>query len=692
MDEKSVLQLIQCLSKRLCQEFESIESQNKDEKHSEPEEFSTSCRAGNEEMKIVFSQPEIKELDLENYATFWPEKNESVAKQNREDGNVAFQNGNMELAILLYTEALKFSPVHPTLLHGEDMSVSAANRSAALYQLKKYEASVRDVDLALEAGYATEMAYKLYIRKCKCCLELGKISDAQNAFDKAIEAIERSGLKKELRKGIATDLQEAFINLMKEYPTNSVSDTKIDSNWPDWADLPHPHSKYPAAIDSIEVCYDKNKGRHVIAKKDIEVGEVIFRENPLVCYLSPDDTDSLVCLNCFSYIKDYGSIPCPTCSDVVFCSMICRKNALESYHTVECKMKKYLASAKLFRLPLIMLAIRMITQKPCSFFRTNKNDFEVHDITHGVECELYKSDDYKNAFNLVTHRNKREVIDRVTKCIFAGIIVKFLEKVNYLDDPEKLEEDQILIGRLLVHFMQVVQFNTHMIESVYSNRLIASDAETRIWKDAKYFNHGEFVETTRLGGGIFPTIANVNHSCDPNFLLVNVNNKAIAIASRRIRAGEEIHDSYGAVYYHLSKEERINFLKNSHWFECNCIACCKNWPIFSRLPRDYLRLPGSLFKYNRCNRKELQKDVDSVKKKIDSAKVVQNFEHSRQMFHGWMKLLDELIVPPHQDMINVRRGIKNCLWLQSPNIIPVKEDEALLRTKAKFKEKTSLKK
>ena len=46
------------------------------------------------------------------------------------------------------------------------------------------------------------MIYKLYIRKCKCLLELCRIPDAQEAFDKAIDAIDRSGLKKDLRKAI----------------------------------------------------------------------------------------------------------------------------------------------------------------------------------------------------------------------------------------------------------------------------------------------------------------------------------------------------------------------------------------------------------------------------------------------------------------------------------------------------------
>ena len=124
-----------------------------------------------------------------------------------------------------------------------------------------------------------------------------------------------------------------------------------------------------------------------------------------------------------------------------------------------------------------------------------------------------------------------------------------------------VEDEDLLIGRLLCHFMQVIQFNSHMIESVYDNRVIAPDAETRMWKNTRKFNHGEFVETTRLGGGVYPTMANVNHSCDPNFMLINYGNKAIAVANRKINPGDEIHDTYGAVYFHMDKSERRKYLQ-----------------------------------------------------------------------------------------------------------------------------------
>ena len=123
-----------------------------------------------------------------------------------------------------------------------------------------------------------------------------------------------------------------------------------------------------------------------------------------------------------------------------------------------------------------------------------------------------------------------------------------------------------------------------MVESGFSNRLICLDSETRIWKFADKFCIGEFIETTPLGGAVYPTLANVNHSCDPNFTIVNYGRRgekfftcqrifsvktqiqnyvllAVAVATRRIKTGMEVHDSYGAVWYHMDRTERQRFLK-----------------------------------------------------------------------------------------------------------------------------------
>merc|ERR1719384_32672 len=85
-----------------------------------------------------------------------------------------------------------------------------------------------------------------------------------------------------------------------------------------------------------------------------------------------------------------------------------------------------------------------------------------------------------------------------------------LQEKNATKEAFSSSQPRLKIAYLLAHFLQCFQFNTHMIESVYSNRLIAPDAETRMWKDARYFQIGEFVETHPVGGGIYPTMANVN--------------------------------------------------------------------------------------------------------------------------------------------------------------------------------------
>ena len=131
--------------------------------------------------------------------------------------------------------------------------------------------------------------------------------------------------------------------------------------------------------------------------------------------------------------------------------------------------------------------------------------------------------------------------------------------------------------------------------------------------------------------------------------------------------------------------------------------------MYNKLPRDYLKLPGTYFKYKRCNRKELQKDVDRLKRRIHAV-VMQDepsnddnsntsrpstqtsrptgLEAAKKMYFDWSNLLAELlIVPGHRDFVNVRRGLKNCLWLQpeSTNIVKVKEDDALRNAKSKYK-------
>ena len=102
-------------------------------------------------LRIVCSKPESLTVGgLVHREEAWPRKNEELSKRNREDGNTAYQDGRFELAILLYTEAMKYAPCNPVLLEGEALALAAANRSAAYYQQGQYREAVEDVEEVMQ--------------------------------------------------------------------------------------------------------------------------------------------------------------------------------------------------------------------------------------------------------------------------------------------------------------------------------------------------------------------------------------------------------------------------------------------------------------------------------------------------------------------------------------------------------------
>ncbi|PVI06839.1 SET domain-containing protein [Periconia macrospinosa] len=72
--------------------------------------------------------------------------------------------------------------------------------------------------------------------------------------------------------------------------------------------------------------------------------------------------------------------------------------------------------------------------------------------------------------------------------------------------------------------------------------------------------------------GLFPRIARINHSCQPNAAYVwnERERKRVVYASRAIRAGEEISDSYIPLL--IPREERKKRLER-YGFQCSCEAC-----------------------------------------------------------------------------------------------------------------------
>ena len=71
--------------------------------------------------------------------------------------------------------------------------------------------------------------------------------------------------------------------------------------------------------------YDPLFGRHVVANRTIEVGEVIFNEEAIVStiqgggrHVDQEIVSTPSCHNCLRYIRS-GLVPCPSCNIASFC-------------------------------------------------------------------------------------------------------------------------------------------------------------------------------------------------------------------------------------------------------------------------------------------------------------------------------------------------------------------------------------
>lgn len=109
----------------------------------------------------------------------------------------------------------------------------------------------------------------------------------------------------------------------------SATPNKIKSDLPE---LKSPSEKFPFASDAIDVEYSKASGRHIVATRDIEIGELLLIEKPYVALRR--DLFFVTCSHCL--METAKAIPCERCINCVYCSEKCKADAFNQYHYLDC--------------------------------------------------------------------------------------------------------------------------------------------------------------------------------------------------------------------------------------------------------------------------------------------------------------------------------------------------------------------
>lgn len=415
-------------------------------------------------------------------------KDDNKSEVLRNKGNESYKNKQYETALLLYNESLALAPDG-----SKSLALAYGNRSALLFQIKKYAAAMLDIQQAKASNYPEDLLVKLDNRRLKCILHLNNVTNEEH----------------------------------QRFETNPL--------------LNGSNHEIPCASAALSLEFDVNFGRRMVAKHDIAPGSILVEESPFTCTLAFELRYSR-CSNCLR--KSYNLIPCLNCTEAMFCSTECMDAAFSHYHRLECAI---LASIKSLDLSKIQFLSFRVAIRALTFFNSDINALKksVDAIEKHMESnsklagfskdsngELkYISNTYDAVHCLVAHSEIRKVSDLFYRGVVAFTLVMILQ--NNMDIINNFNDDDTdFFGSLILHHLQTSSCNMHTLSELADNSC----------------------QDQQLGNGAFPVHSLFNHSCSPNvsrysfYECGKIIMKTIALLP--IAAGEEIFDNYGYIFYY----------------------------------------------------------------------------------------------------------------------------------------------
>lgn len=131
----------------------------------------------------------------------------------------------------------------------------------------------------------------------------------------------------------------------------------------------------------------------------------------------------------------------------------------------------------------------------------------------------------------------------------ATMLLFYLRKSGYFGSESgrdrELSASERLVGRLLHRLVLVSERNTHQFSEIDS------------------YTANEGAKLAPLGCCVNPTLALLNHSCDPNTARVNVGARTFLVATKRVTRGQEITDSYSVHFQDAPLQARAEFQKKT---------------------------------------------------------------------------------------------------------------------------------
>lgn len=230
-------------------------------------------------------------------------KNEEKAETFRKDGNKYYQKKILNKALDYYNKSiiyshqydsskilnssvpskdiLKFiSTLSSETSEAKNLPFGYANRSAVLFELKNYEGCLLDISRAITHSYPSLLKSKLVERQAKCYIAQKNKKKAKELLNEGISALKDSGLEENkienAQKSLQILLEECSLSEDKTIVMDNLEKDKyLMSNINDNVEsLLNINPEIPSLSSSVSLSYSQEKGRFLVANKDIMPGKL----------------------------------------------------------------------------------------------------------------------------------------------------------------------------------------------------------------------------------------------------------------------------------------------------------------------------------------------------------------------------------------------------------------------------------
>ena len=222
-----------------------------------------------------------------------------------------------------------------------ELSLAYEARSIFTQHMAEYEECIKDCERGFKVSRTTDLAKANFlIRKVECLTALQKQS-LKNVCEDALETFERYNIGEEARQRFVDKLMDTLdkvasgaLKKKKKKPKTKQKFEKKDEP----ALISNRSTEAPCASSALAIAYSKRWGRHVVATRRIEPGEVVVIEKSYFTAIGTEGT-YMLCSHCVQ--PTWASIACKGCVFNVYCSERCKTVAWKRYHQFECLVLPY---------------------------------------------------------------------------------------------------------------------------------------------------------------------------------------------------------------------------------------------------------------------------------------------------------------------------------------------------------------